>query len=98
MEQWQQCGERIGHKPVHRGLLSLYFELLYRSMYDMDGPKVTDEFYRFLFRSDGTDEHEVLAEKPDMTQAALALHLAVKKLRKDECPFIRWVPFIHLGV
>jgi hypothetical protein len=68
-------------------------------MNDLDGPKVTNEFYRFLFRSDGTDaDHDVRAKGPDMTQAALALHLAVKKLREEECPFVRWVPFIHLGL
>ena len=35
--------------------------------------------------------------RPDITQAAQALHLAVAKLRAENVSFARWVPFIHLG-
>ena len=61
---------------------------------DKDGPTIVDTFYEELFiRSpDGRP-----ALKPDMTRSALALHLAVKKLRSQGVSFHRWVPFIHMG-
>ena len=61
---------------------------------DKDGPTIVDRFYEELFPCgpDGTP-----ALKPDMTKSALALHLAVKKLRLQGVPFWRWVPFIHMG-
>ena len=34
---------------------------------------------------------------PDTTQAAHALHYAIAKLRSENVPFARWVPYIHLG-
>jgi hypothetical protein len=62
-------------------------------MNDQDGPTITDAFYEELFcDSDGKPANE-----PDMTKSALALHLAVKKLRSQNVSFRRWVPFIHLG-
>ena len=62
-------------------------------MRDGDGPTIADAFYEELFRNpDETPAHE-----PDMTKSALALHLAVKKLRSQNVSFYRWVPFIHLG-
>ena len=62
-------------------------------MKDQDGPTIADAFYEELFHDlDGKPAHE-----PDMTKSALALHLAVKKLRSQNVSFCRWVPFIHLG-
>ena len=58
------------------------------SIQDSDGPSVTQEFYKYLWK-DG---------KPDVTQAAYALHYAVEKLRKESTLFVQWVPFIHMGV
>ncbi|KAF9062589.1 CHAT domain-containing protein [Rhodocollybia butyracea] len=59
---------------------------------DSDAPDVVDSVYRHLFK-DGT------TQIPDTTEAALALHLAVKKMRKEtKCSFEQWVPFIHLGL
>jgi hypothetical protein len=63
-------------------------------MEDKDGPDVADTFYRHLFQVN--DQGDV--QPPDTTQAARALHLAVKKLRENGCSFKRWVPFIHLGL
>ncbi|KAA1472319.1 hypothetical protein DENSPDRAFT_778023 [Dentipellis sp. KUC8613] len=64
------------------------------SIKDEDGPVVADGVYSRL-----------LLPKPDSTRAALALHCAVKRLREDTKPkqlndawFLRWVPFIHMGV
>ena len=60
---------------------------------DKDGPTIADTFYEELFA--GPDGRPAL--KPDMTKSALALHLAVKKLRSQSVSFRRWVPFIHMG-
>jgi len=63
-----------------------------RSINDDDAPHVVDSFYGHLFR-DGFTSHL------DTTEAARALHFAVKKLRTEKnCSFRRWVPFIHLGL
>ena len=61
---------------------------------DEDGPTIVDTFYEELFfhGPNGTP-----ALEPDMTKSALALHLAVKKLRSQGVSFRRWVPFIHMG-
>jgi len=71
-------------------------------MSDEDGPKVADNFYGNLFQSDISTKvapgANIPYSGPDTTQAALALHLAVAKLRAEKCPFKRWVPFIHLGL
>ena len=63
-------------------------------MMDEDGPTIVDTFYEELF-SGGPDGRPAI--KPDMTKSALALHLAVKKLRLQGVSFRRWVPFIHMG-
>ncbi|KAJ7925669.1 CHAT domain-containing protein [Mycena leptocephala] len=59
------------------------------SMNDSDGPTVAEIVYSHLFR----DGHE-----PQATEAAKALQLAVRELRKKNVPYERWVPFIHIGV
>jgi len=64
-----------------------------RRIYDEDGPVVADAFYEELFRSaDGKPD-----VRPDITRSALALHIAVDKLRSSGVPFRCWVPFIHMG-
>jgi hypothetical protein len=63
-------------------------------MHDEDGPDIADSFYEFLFRG-----HTNSATHPKTTDAAVALHQAILKLRaKHNCTFIRWVPFIHMGL
>jgi CHAT domain-containing protein len=59
------------------------------SMNDKDGPLVAETFYSHLFRDD---------RQPQATDAAEALHLAVKELREKKVPYERWIPFIHMGV
>ncbi|KAJ7930200.1 CHAT domain-containing protein [Mycena leptocephala] len=59
------------------------------SMNDLDGPLVAEVFYRHLFR-DG--------RKPQASDTAEALHLAVKELKRRKLPYERWIPFIHMGV
>jgi len=64
-----------------------------RRIRDDDGPVVADVFYEELFRgADGKPD-----ARPDITRSALALHLAVNKLRSSGVPFHRGVPFIHMG-
>ena len=61
------------------------------SIMDSDAPLVADEVYFQLFKY----------SEPDPTQAALALHNAIKKLTKDSNgtkSFLEWVPFIHIGI
>lgn len=63
-------------------------------MADKDGPIIADAFYEELFRG---PEVKPPALEPDTTKSALALHVAVKKLRSQNAPFGRWIPFIHIG-
>jgi hypothetical protein len=68
---------------------------LCRSIADLDGPKIAGTFYENIFK--GADSNATDDSRPDTTQAARTLHLAVTKLRSENASFIRWVPFIHLG-
>jgi hypothetical protein len=68
--------------------------IIFRSIADVDGPKIADTFYENLFKKHGAIITD--ASGPDTTQAAQALHLAVAKLRSENVSFVRWVPFIHL--
>ena len=87
-ELWQPCGEFI--------VFALETDLMvFRSVSDADGPKIADTFYETLFERNGSATKGFV--RPDTTQAARALHLAVAKLRSEHVSFIRWVPFIHLG-
>ena len=54
---------------------------------------VADAFYEELFQGSGGK----LDVRPDVTRSALALHLAIDKLRSSGVAFHRWVPFIHIG-
>ena len=60
---------------------------------DGDGPIIVDTFYEEIFR--GPDGKPAL--EPDTGKSAQALHIAIKKLRSNNVPFHRWVPFIHMG-
>jgi CHAT domain-containing protein len=57
------------------------------SIDDIDGPNVSEAFYTHLFQNQHINTRD----------AAMALHFAVRKLRDDNVPFLRWVPFVHLG-
>ncbi|KAJ7907861.1 CHAT domain-containing protein [Mycena leptocephala] len=59
------------------------------SMNDNDGPTVAESVYSHLFRK---------GQQPKHTDAAEALQLAVKELKRREVPHERWIPFIHIGV
>jgi hypothetical protein len=57
-------------------------------MADEDGPVIAEHFYRKFFQNDPIDS----------TQAAYALHEAVKQLRAQGVSPARWATFIHIGV
>ncbi|KAJ7229915.1 CHAT domain-containing protein [Mycena pura] len=59
------------------------------SMQDQDGPLVAKAVYSYLFRN---------GQQPLATDAAEALHLAVKELKERNVPYERWIPFIHMGI
>lgn len=59
------------------------------SIQDKYAPAVADDVYKHLF----------VDEQPDHTQAAHALHSAVRQLREQpDVSFASWVPFIHVGI
>ena len=64
-------------------------------MSDVDGPKIADTFYQTLFEANNSAITNT--SRPDVKNAARALHLAVAKLRAENVSFVRWVPFIHMG-
>ncbi|KAJ6574123.1 CHAT domain-containing protein [Mycena capillaripes] len=59
------------------------------AMNDEDGPIVAEIVYSHLFRK---------GQQPQASEAAEALHLAIKELKKRRVSYERWVPFIHIGV
>ncbi|KAJ7082505.1 hypothetical protein C8R44DRAFT_753768 [Mycena epipterygia] len=63
------------------------------TMADPDGPKIAETFYQHLFKG-----CEANMDPPDLTKAAECLHIAVAKLRAENVPFSRWVPFVHYGL
>jgi len=84
--------ERIADESVH--LAAGMFMAGYRgviatmwSIRDEDAPKVAEDVYRRILKD----------EKPNRSDAAHALHYAVKRLRDSGAGFMYWVPFIHLG-
>jgi len=70
--------------------------ILDRFIADQDGPKVADEFYRYLSGKDH-EFREGQKSKLNTSEAARALHSAVQKLRSEGVPLHRWVPFIYVG-
>ena len=68
----------------YRGVIGTMWSIM-----DKDAPDVADEVYTELLSMD----------KPDSSQAAYALHVAVKNLRqKPNQSFFSWVPFVHFGI
>ncbi|KAJ7828707.1 CHAT domain-containing protein [Mycena leptocephala] len=70
----------------YRGVIGTMWSIM-----DHDAPQVAGDVYAHLLE----------ASPPDPTRAAKALHLAIRKLQEQlgaKKSFLRWVPFIHLGV
>ena len=88
--------EMLVREAIHlaAGMLSAGYQGVIATMWsikDSDAPLVADEVYAQLFKY----------SEPDPTQAAHALHNAVKKLINDSNgtkSFLDWVPFIHIGI
>ncbi|KAJ6582645.1 CHAT domain-containing protein [Mycena vulgaris] len=67
----------------YRGVIATMWTIM-----DNDAPQVASDVYSHLFKT----------SPPDPTGVAEALHLAIRKLRKDsggKKSFFHWVPFIH---
>ncbi|KAJ7203312.1 CHAT domain-containing protein [Mycena pura] len=101
------CQTAVGDKSIPDEAMHLAATLLFAgfrgvvgtmgNMQDLDGPKVADTFYEYLFKD--FDPNTVPPQTLDLTKAAEALHFAVLKLRKEPgMTFCRWVPFVHYGL
>ena len=85
--------EQLSEEAVHltAGMLSAGYRGVIGTMWsidDSDAPQVADVVYARLLKD----------PNPDVTQAAFALHEAVKKLRDESTSLFSWVPYIHVGV
>jgi CHAT domain-containing protein len=88
--------EKLAQEAVHlaAGMLSAGYQGVIATMWsimDSDAPLIADEVYAYIFKD----------SEPDPSQAARALHSAVKKLVEDSNgrkSFLEWVPFIHIGI
>lgn len=58
-------------------------------MVDDVGPVFADAFYKHMFRN---------ADTVDVKEAAEALNIATRKLRKQNIPLEQWINLIHVGV
>jgi tetratricopeptide (TPR) repeat protein/CHAT domain-containing protein len=59
------------------------------AMDDEDGPMISKEFYKHMFRKPGN--------KADFRDSAKALNLAIREMRKNRVPLERWILFVHIG-
>ncbi|KDQ61273.1 hypothetical protein JAAARDRAFT_710165 [Jaapia argillacea MUCL 33604] len=86
--------EKLPDEATHlaAGLIHAGFKSVVATLWpiaDQDGPIIAKEMYEKLFEG---------SRRPDPTQAAIALHNAIWKLRRSGVPSSRWVPFIHIGI
>jgi CHAT domain-containing protein len=88
--------EKLPNEAAHlaAGMLMIGYHSVIGTMWsikDQDAPLVAQEFYSYLLSRD---------MKTSQGEAAYALHEAVGKLREKVGvnDFLRWVPFIHLGI
>uniref|UniRef100_A0A8H8CHR0 CHAT domain-containing protein n=1 Tax=Psilocybe cubensis TaxID=181762 RepID=A0A8H8CHR0_PSICU len=58
-------------------------------MNDEDGPFISKEFYKYMFRDSG--------KRPDFKDSAEGLSYAIREMRKNQVPVERWVMFVHIG-
>jgi CHAT domain-containing protein len=58
------------------------------AMVDLDGPDISNEFYKYMFQSGGGD----------IRNAAAALNHATREMRKRKIPMDRWINFVHIGI
>ncbi|KAG8984981.1 hypothetical protein FRB93_006136 [Tulasnella sp. JGI-2019a] len=60
------------------------------AMDDQDGPVMTKYFYEYMFRNG--------PEAVDCRDAAKAMVMGVRELRRCEVPLARWINFVHYGI
>ncbi|KDR67678.1 hypothetical protein GALMADRAFT_105637 [Galerina marginata CBS 339.88] len=58
-------------------------------MNDEDGPNISKEFYKHMFRDPG--------KKADFRDSAEALSVAIREMRRNGVPLYRWIMFVHIG-
>ena len=58
------------------------------TMADRDGPIISKEFYKYMFRN---------GNKVDFRDSAEALNVATRAMRKNRVPLRRWITFVHIG-
>ncbi|THU96590.1 TPR-like protein [Dendrothele bispora CBS 962.96] len=92
--------EKLPEEAVHlaAGMLAVGYPSVIATMWsicDPDAPLIADKVYANLLGHLDNSE----SQKAKLTPA-YALHEAVKHLQREvgEMNFVRWVPFIHLGV
>jgi CHAT domain-containing protein len=59
------------------------------AMHDEDGPMISKEFYKYMFRKSGN--------QADFRDSAEALNVAIRAMRKNGVPLERWILFVHIG-
>jgi len=59
------------------------------AMDDEDGPAISKEFYKHMFRKSGN--------KANFRDSAEALNVAIRAMRKNGVPLERWILFVHIG-
>ncbi|KAG8990349.1 hypothetical protein FRB93_003257 [Tulasnella sp. JGI-2019a] len=60
------------------------------AMADEDGPIVAEHFYKYMFRNG--------PEGVDCRDAAKAMVMGVRELRRRKVPLSRWINFVHYGI
>ncbi|TFK33856.1 CHAT domain-containing protein, partial [Crucibulum laeve] len=93
------CETAMGDKELPDEAISLGASLLFSgfgsviatmwAIADNDGPQIVDSFYERIFDRESNGF--------PTCRSAEALHKAVIKLRRLNVPFVRWIPFIHMG-
>jgi len=58
------------------------------AMEDEDGPTISKEFYKYMFRN---------GNEVDFRDSAEALNVATRAMRKNRVPLERWIMFVHIG-
>ncbi|PVF98136.1 hypothetical protein CPB86DRAFT_873630 [Serendipita vermifera] len=87
--------EKLSEEAVHiaGGMLLAGYRSVVATMWSIQdelAPEVADEFYAHIMKEN---------ERPDSRKAAEALHISVKRLRKEyKLPLTAWIPFVHLGI
>ncbi|KAE9406318.1 TPR-like protein, partial [Gymnopus androsaceus JB14] len=92
--------EDLPEEAVHlaAGMLAVGYRSVIATLWsigDKEAPLIADKVYENLL-----GHNSISGEKKSTMTPAYALHEATKNLRKEvgETNFVKWVPFIHLGV